>query len=365
MDITFPTTYSQIIARMQNFDPAGYASTRNFADGKVSYLSPYISRGVISTRQIMSEILSGNHPRQDVEKFIQELAWRDYWQEIWKSEGSAIDRDLKKLQTDAATLQMPEAILNAKTGITAVDEAIRKLVNIGYMHNHMRMYVASITCNFGQAHWHLPAQWLYYHLLDGDWASNALSWQWVAGTNAQKKYIFNQNNLNKYWHSDQHDTFLDADYDGLPPSTVPDVLRKTTLPELKTALPRTNFPLIDPDKPTCLYTYYNLDPAWRTQEDHNRILILEPSVFDRYPVSARCLDFALKLAQNIPRLQVYTGEAGSLAASLPSESTFYREHPLNRHFPGREDPRPTMFKVRGYYPSFFAFWKKCKTEIDW
>ncbi|MEO5685193.1 MAG: FAD-binding domain-containing protein [Chitinophagaceae bacterium] len=72
---------------------------------------------------------------------------------------------------------MIKNIAGAKTGITAIDEQITLLYETGYMHNPVRMYLAGITCNIGKAHWLQPARWMYYHLLDGDLASNSLSWQ--------------------------------------------------------------------------------------------------------------------------------------------------------------------------------------------
>jgi deoxyribodipyrimidine photo-lyase len=90
---------------------------------------------------------------------------------------------------------------------------VEELKQTGYMHNHLRMYVAAIACNIGHSHWHLPARWMYYHLLDADWASNALSWQWVAGSFSSKKYYANQENINKYCHTQQRNTFLDVSYE--------------------------------------------------------------------------------------------------------------------------------------------------------
>ncbi len=166
--------------------PAQYGRTRNFLDGAVTYLSPYISRGVLSTRKVLNSVLRREIDPSRMQKFIQELAWRDYWQQIWKVKGEAINDDLKRPQPDVRNQEMPEALLNANSGIEAIDLAIRSLYDTGYMHNHIRMYVAAIACNIGGSHWKVPAQWMYYHLLDGDWASNALSWQWVAGSNASK-----------------------------------------------------------------------------------------------------------------------------------------------------------------------------------
>ena len=144
-------------------------------------MSAYISRGVISTKFILNTLLDNNYNPARIEKFIQELAWRDYWQQVWISKGNLINTDLKHNQFPVTNNLLPKAIFDASTGITAIDKSILKLYDIGYMHNHLRMYVASIACNIAQSHWMIPAKWMYYHLLDADWASNSLSWQWVAG----------------------------------------------------------------------------------------------------------------------------------------------------------------------------------------
>ena len=79
----FPTTYSEILQRIRHLDPIRYGTNRNFVNGAVSYLSPYISRGVVSTKFVFTEIINRGYDPNKIEKFIQELAWRDYWQQIW------------------------------------------------------------------------------------------------------------------------------------------------------------------------------------------------------------------------------------------------------------------------------------------
>ena len=85
----------------------------------------------------------------DTVKLIQELAWRDYWQQVWIAKGTAIDNDLKHEQPHVSHHKIPSTLIQAQTGIEAVDQAILEFYNTGYMHNHMRMYVASIACNIG------------------------------------------------------------------------------------------------------------------------------------------------------------------------------------------------------------------------
>ncbi|MDJ0831991.1 MAG: FAD-binding domain-containing protein [Gammaproteobacteria bacterium] len=362
-DTGFDTRYQRILDQIDRVKPVSYGKTRNFADGAVTRLSPYISRGVISTRMVLDSILQQDLPYYASEKLIQELAWRDYWQQVWIARGDDIDEDLKQPQADVAHHQMPLALDQATTGIDAIDAAIEELYQTGYMHNHMRMYVASVACNIARSHWRMPARWMYFHLLDGDWASNALSWQWVAGSNANKKYFANQGNINKYFYSEQKGSFLDRDYPELVSMSIPAVLRDKLEQSLSCELPVTKPPVLSPQLPTLIYNYYNLDPAWRRDEPANRILLLEPSVFNRFPIAAKNIDFMLKLADNIPGIQLFCGEFAELQGLLQAGTVYYKEHPLNQHYRGHEEPRDWMFQVEGYYPSFFAFWKRCKKEI--
>ena len=314
--MNFPTDLTEIEERIKGLDIEKYGKTRNYKDGAVSYLSPYISRGVISTKQLFDHALKQDLKWWQMEKFVQELAWRDYWQQVWITKGDLINTDLKQPQSNVSNHQLSKAIIAGDTGIKAVDDAIALLKNTGYMHNHMRMYVASMACNIAQSHWFAPAQWMYGHLLDGDWASNALSWQWVAGANANKKYYANQENINRYFFTNQENTFLDRTYEDLPNMAVPPQLEETTTFEHEYELPASDHLKIDPTKKTLIYNYYNLDPYWYRNDDVNRVFLLEPSFFETYPVSQKCLDFASALTENIQGMQTYVGSFDDLKTSL-------------------------------------------------
>lgn len=366
----FPTDYDKIIDKIQAIHPDKYARTRNFLDGDITYLSPYISRGVISTKLVMDSLLKRGITFAQCEKLIQELAWREYYQRVWQAKKEKIWDDLKQAQTGVDHFQIPQALLNYTTGIQVMDDQIKQLHKSGYLHNHIRMYLASISCNIGKAHWKLPAKWLYYHLLDGDIASNNCSWQWVAGSFSSKKYFCNQENINKYTHTNQTGTFLDNSYEQLVNVKVPASLLDTKSIQLHTELPLTKLPILDLSIPTLIYNSYNLDPTWRANENVNRVLILEPSHFNLYPVSEKVIQFVIKLAENIPNIQVYAGEISSIV-NIYNESKIdvnglliSKEHTLFEYYPGVKDQREWMFpSVTGYYPSFFNFWKKCISTI--
>jgi deoxyribodipyrimidine photo-lyase len=360
----FPTTYNEILQRVRSIDPVKYGSTRNYINGAMTYLSPYISRGIISTKFILEEVLKKGYKANQIEKFIQELAWRDYWQQVWINKKNLINNDLKHTQKSVSNHSISKVIVEAKTGIIAIDNAVNELYKTGYMHNHLRMYIASLSCNIAQCHWKFPAQWMYYHLLDADWGSNSLNWQWVAGTNSNKKYFANQNNINRFCFTDQKETFLDVPYEDFSAFEIPEVLKKFDSISLKTPLPKQIHLEIDSALPSCIYNFYNLDPLWKKNDSVNRILLLEPSHFESYPISQKTIDFIIKLSKdNINNIQIYVGEFNALVSEHKLKSIFFKEHPLNTHYKGTEDARDWMFEVNGYSPSFFSYWKKCEKQL--
>lgn len=302
-------------------------------------------------------------PWYKIEKLIQELAWRDYWQQVWIEKKEGIKQDLKNPQYPISNHQVPEAIVKAQTGIEAVDEAIEELYKTGYMHNHMRMYVASICCNIAHCHWLVPALWMHSHLLDGDLASNHLSWQWVAGAFSNKKYFANQENINTFFNSSQKNTFLDVEYSAFPDLEIPHELIPTQALDVDTILPKVPKPILENQKSTLIYNYYNLDPYWHKNDDVQRIFLLEPSFFKEHPISQKCLDFAIELSKNIEGMQLFVGEFAALQEMIDASCIVYKEHPTNGHYNGVEEPREWLSSVSGYFSSFFKFWKKCKKEL--
>ncbi|GGI23397.1 FAD-binding domain-containing protein [Pedobacter mendelii] len=370
-EIEFATDYGLILERIKHVDPLLYSRTRNFIGGAVSYLSPYISRGVISLKQVQQEALSKGYAPEKIEKFLQELAWREYYQRLWEVKKDDIWQDLKQVQPDVLHHDLVKAIVNANTGITTIDNQIKRLYDLGYMHNHTRMYVASIACNIAKTHWLKSSKWLYYHLLDGDIASNNCSWQWVAGAFSSKKYYCNQENINRYTETEQRNTFMDRPYEEINQMQVPDeLIERINLP-LKTVLPTTSLPIIDITRPTIIYNSYNMDPEWRKNENVNRILLLEPSHFYSYPVSEKVINFIIALAKNIPDIQIYNGEISAIKSlynqsnlSL-SEAFISKEHVAFGHYPGIKDSYDWMFpEVVGEYSSFFSYWKRCSKFLQ-
>jgi deoxyribodipyrimidine photo-lyase len=383
--VSFPWEYEKIIEKINSIDPVKYASSRNYIDGNVTALSPYIARGVISTKQVLEFIVGLGLKQYQITKFVQELAWRDYFQNIYIQKKVSMFGDLKQAQGFVKHHLFPKSILKGNIGIPSLNRELLDFYKCGYLHNHVRMYLASIICNIAGAHWYLPSKWMYYHLLDADIASNTCSWQWVAGAFSSKKYYANQENINRYLHSSDSETYLDKSYEELNSlDEVPKVLSEvvgleslgllTDLNEWKNDLfqrenvnefqsytEELNLNLnSETNSSVFIHDFYNLDPNWHKEEEGARILLLEPSHFERFPISPKTLDFVWSLAKNIPNIQLFIGEFSSLKAKLPPNvQIYFKEHPSHPHYIGNEEARDWMFpEVSGYFPSFFTFWKK-------
>ena len=183
-----------------------YARDRNYDAGtardNVSGLSPYIRHRLLTEREVVSAVLE-RHRFGACEKFVQEVFWRTYWKgwleqnpEVWRR----YRRDVAELGLagDTQSGDYREAIAG-RTGIDAMDAWVHELVETGYLHNHTRMWFASIWIFTLGLPWQLGADLFYRHLLDGDAASNTLSWRWVAGLQtAGKTYLATASNISRY-----------------------------------------------------------------------------------------------------------------------------------------------------------------------
>ena len=191
--------------RLREMDPVAYGRTRNFLDGAVTGLSPYIRHGILSLDAVRNAALARCNNPARIEKFVQELAWRDYWQRVYRRHPESIWEDVEPYKTgfDAGdyVAELPADIAAGETGVACIDQFIATLLNSGYLHNHCRMYVAAYVVHWRRVRWQAGARWFLHHLVDGDPASNNLSWQWVASTFGNRPYIFNLDNLRKYAHA--------------------------------------------------------------------------------------------------------------------------------------------------------------------
>jgi len=189
------------LEQLATIDPEGYARTRNHLSGAVTRLSPWLRHGVLSLAEVRDAALARVAQPEHAAKLISELGWRDYWQQVYAAVG---DRIREPIETPAQPSrlpvleQVPTDVLMAQTGMHCIDAFVQQLHQSGWLHNHARMWLASWLVHARGVRWQAGADWFLSHLIDGDPASNHLSWQWVAGTFSAKPYLFNRENLETY-----------------------------------------------------------------------------------------------------------------------------------------------------------------------
>ncbi len=209
----FPPTRTAALERLSTFVPkAGraYATNRNFDLGPgahvhVSQLSPYLRHRLITEEEVLQAVL-GHYALSSAEKFVQEVVWRTYWKgwlelrpSVWDMYQADLTRAWDRVQTESGLRREWEAACMGETGIDAFDHWAHELGQTGYLHNHARMWFASIWVFTLRLPWELGADFFLRHLLDGDAASNTLGWRWVAGLQTQgKTYLARPDNIAKY-----------------------------------------------------------------------------------------------------------------------------------------------------------------------
>ena len=182
-----------------------YAADRNFDPGpenrnNTSLLSQYISHRIIDEQETIRAAYQ-KFPFKKIEKFVQEVFWRTYWKgwlemrpQVWDD----YNQDLNNLQNELNSSNYKEAI-EGNTKIPCFNDWVLELKEFGYLHNHARMWFASIWIFTLGLPWQLGADFFLKHLLDGDPASNTLGWRWVAGLHTKgKHYLASEWNINKF-----------------------------------------------------------------------------------------------------------------------------------------------------------------------
>jgi deoxyribodipyrimidine photo-lyase len=362
---TLETKHEKILDFLDKVDISRYGKSRNYLDGQVSHLSAYITHGALCQVRVLEFLKTKFKPYQ-IKAFAFQMAWREYFHNVWSELGDDIFSDIKNTQQDVKSYNLSECMVKARTGLLAIDEQLKLLTETGYMHNHARMWTAGFVCNFANFYWLENSKWMYYHLLDGDLASNMLSWQWVSGCFSSKKYLFNQDNLNKYSKVQQSGTFIDKPYANLLSDSTPDFVFEESNVELSTDYPDSEDIDIDSlGSQALLYHPWMLDPDWMPNSSASRILLIEPRVFDRFPISPMRMKFILELAKNINGLKILVMNFDDLKSKCKSTEFISQSHPLISDWDCDKLPKGKMFpSITGYDSSFFKFWKKAEKSLN-
>ena len=213
--MNFVTTRKEALDAMERYienNISDYTAKRNFDFGpqnrkNISCLSPYITHRLISEYEVAKKTLS-KYPYQKVEKFIQEIFWRVYWKG-WLELRPKVWTDFVEDTKNIENTKEYEKAINGETNIDCFNDWVKELKENNYLHNHTRMWFASIWIFTLKLPWQKGAEFFLRELYDGDAASNTLSWRWVAGIQTKgKNYIAQNWNINKFTNNKYKDLKL-------------------------------------------------------------------------------------------------------------------------------------------------------------
>ena len=205
----FEASRAKALNQLNNFvenNLGEYSKLRNFDFGpekrsNISCLSPYITHGIINEEEVIQKALSKFSFSKN-EKFIQEVLWRTYWKgwlELRPNVWTDYLIELNQIKNEFKDNKDYIAAIEGKTKVDCFNEWVKELKENNYLHNHTRMWFASIWIFTLELPWQLGAEFFMQHLYDGDAASNTLGWRWVAGVQTQgKHYLASEWNIKKF-----------------------------------------------------------------------------------------------------------------------------------------------------------------------
>jgi len=375
----FPPSRFTALRRAAHALPQEYARSRNHLDGAVTALSPYVTHGLLPA----DELFDLWHRRRGLtlkDKLLSELAWREFFHHVWHHRGEAILDDLGPgLPGVAYAPELPRDIRQASTGVPVIDASVRRLYATGYLHNHQRMWLASYVVHLRKVHWRAGADWMYGHLLDGDLASNHLSWQWVAGTFSHKPYLFNADNVVRYAPLlASPGTIIEQDYADLESlarsggDVGPEWLRPEPVPEP----PLLDRPAVE-RLPTASVVWSNdwtaLVHPWSLDcrlPEVRQVGILHADFHRRFPWSVRRWDFVLTRMQQLCET-IHLGDANDLVANLGDSKRLMAVRTLNPGYRQALDlavggclaPPPTALPELDRYHRTHSAWFKAQCRL--
>lgn len=310
------------LRQLADFMPrvTAYGRDRNFVDARhaaVSRLSPAIRHRLLTEDEVASAALE-IHPLPRVEKFVQEVYWRKYWKcwlslrpEVWTDYQSSLASRLLE-----GGEEWIERAAQGRMGNLVIDHFCQELVATGYLHNHARMWFAAWWIHEARLPWELGAEFFHRHLIDGDPASNTLSWRWVAGLQTPgKTYLARRANLEKYLSPE----LVTALRDGLPAFENPAPHLPVNIPRMAVTMPSLKFDRWDPELPGGLWIHEeDLSPETSPAGvlGFRAVIVAgNPVAWDRFS-DRKCKWLESALADSLQRAANHW-DAGAVQSDLP------------------------------------------------
>lgn len=315
----WPGGRAEGLRRLAQMQPLAYGKNRNFLDGQVTRLSPYLRHGCINLAEAIQA--TKQLASSGADKLLFEFAWRDYWRKVWYEHGHAIASDMEPEKVRLRRQPVSEDVQAASTGLPCMDHFAQTLMQTGYLHNHARMWLASYMVHWRGVDWRAGASWMQRLLLDGDQASNNLSWQWVASTFGSKPYFFNKENLSKYSanqfcqdcqaacpFNDSYEALSDRLFE---PSSAPAKVYPVAMPVNRTQrVGQQKLVLFHDEMLSSENACYALP--------HKKVFIFDPDLQQDWALHR--LQFIADCLMEMPQVEVWVGHTSDVLAALDAAS---------------------------------------------
>jgi len=389
------------LSALRGYDLSDYGRSRNFVDGAISRLSPYLRHGMLSITEVRDAIKSryATEPARS-EEFLRQLAWRDFFDKVLDWHGRGLEENLEDAKHPVPrSAGLPPDVATGATGLPCMDGILHQLFDTGYLHNHQRLWFAAYLCHYRGVSWKAGARLFRQYLYDGDTASNNSSWQWVESTFASKPYFMNQENIARFSNNAYCATCrvvcpFRAGYDDLQEKLFN--TRRAPLQMVgrheppKPPAPRdpVRTPAPEPAKSPAVVWVHDAalspdDAALKANPDaavvfafDERQLVREPWAFHRL---AFVFDGVVELMRGLPNpvklvtigdpatdLAAVARQLGATAVHLtdsPNPAVREAAATLRRSFTVNDYPRPVLAEYTEEPRRFSRYWDKCAPQV--
>jgi deoxyribodipyrimidine photo-lyase len=365
---------SVALQRLSAIDAVAYSRSRNHLDGTVTRLSPYLRHGCLSLQEAVDAIRKDFGPRGL--KLIAEFSYRDYFRQVWGRFGDGIKQAMEPPKVVLGQNSLPDFIGQGFTGLVCMDEIVRGLQHEGYVHNHARMWFAAYVVHWLTVDWRQAADWFEQHLLDGDQASNHLSWQWIASSFSHKPYYFNKENIIKFggdrWCQQCRVRCpFDASYEALEQrlftiEPTPKAKTSTTTAAQRPAPQAEHLPSAA-DTDTLVWLHDEMLSPSHPLLIRNApvVFVFDPALYGQWPLKR--LQFMADCLSEIPQAEVWAGSTSEVLASFSQGQVISQDTPNTALKTVANDTRLTWIKEPSLYDipfsdhelmRFSRYWKK-------
>lgn len=360
------------VKKLHSMDMQAYSRNRHFINGAVTHLSPYLRHGCISLDETYNFVKNTHGILAD--KFVTQLAWRDYFRQAWFAEGDGIYSEIEPPKAVIHHEPLSADVKTGKTGLPCMDASIKQLLTTGYMHHHARLWLASYIVHHRKMDWREAADWFEAHLLDGDLASNHLSWQWVASTFSSRPYFANKETISRFT-ADAHCTqcFIECPFNASDEALSAKLFNTSISPAAKQYVV-THFPKkpVSISPAVAIFVHDEMLSATNPLFDKPfpKFFVFDPLIHGQWSLNR--LQFVADCLSEIPNIEVWLGDTVDILMKrgvgrmITQDTPNRRVRELLEPFVPKYEPVPKLVNVEispQRLKRFSRYWEKVSPHL--